>query len=41
MRPPLKVGAWSDAFISKVLVATFEVMEARGVLSNPNPNPCP
>jgi len=30
MRPPLKVGAWSDAFISKVLVSTFEVMEARG-----------
>ena len=30
MRPPLKVGAWSDAFISKVLVATFEVMEERG-----------
>ena len=28
--PPFKVGAWSDAFISKVLVATFEVMEERG-----------
>ena len=30
MRPPLRVGAWSDAFISKVLVSTFEVMEERG-----------
>ena len=30
MRPPVKLGAWSDAFISKVLVATFEVMEQRG-----------
>ena len=30
MRPPVTAGAWSDAFISKVLVATFEVMEARG-----------
>jgi hypothetical protein len=30
MRPPVTPGAWSDDFISKVLVATFEVMEARG-----------
>jgi len=29
MRPPV-TGAWSDDFISKVLVATFEVMEERG-----------
>ena len=30
MRPPVRAGAWSDEFISNVLVATFEVMEARG-----------
>lgn len=30
MRPPTRPGAWSDDFISKVLVATFEVMEERG-----------
>ena len=30
MRPPVRPGEWSDDFISKVLVATFEVMEARG-----------
>jgi len=30
MRPPVSAGQWSDAFISKVLVATFEVMEERG-----------
>mmetsp|Transcript_13429 Transcript_13429/g.42610 ORF Transcript_13429/g.42610 Transcript_13429/m.42610 type:complete len:612 (+) Transcript_13429:15-1850(+) len=30
MRPPVQQGAWSADFISKVLVATFEVMEARG-----------
>lgn len=30
MRPPVTPGAWSDDFISKVLVATFEVMEAKG-----------
>jgi len=30
MRPPVRAGEWNDAFISKVLVATFEVMEARG-----------
>ena len=30
MRPPPVAGAWSDDFISKVLVATFEVMEERG-----------
>lgn len=30
MRPPVTPGAWSDDFISKVLVATFEVMEERG-----------
>ena len=30
MRPPVAAGAWSDDFISRVLVATFEVMEARG-----------
>ena len=28
MRPPVTKGAWSEDFISKVLVATFEVMEA-------------
>ena len=27
MRPPVTPGAWSDDFISKVLVSTFEVME--------------
>ena len=30
MRPPVTPGAWSDDFISRVLVATFEVMEERG-----------
>jgi len=30
MRPPVKPGAWSEDFISKVLVSTFEVMESRG-----------
>jgi len=30
MRPPVVRGEWSDDFISRVLVATFEVMEARG-----------
>lgn len=30
MRPPVTPGAWSADFISKVLVATFEVMEQRG-----------
>ena len=30
MRPPVTPGTWSDDFISKVLVATFEVMEERG-----------
>ena len=30
MRPPPVAGQWSDDFISKVLVATFEVMETRG-----------
>jgi len=30
MRPPVRKGAWSDDFVSKVLVATFEVMEKEG-----------
>ncbi len=30
MRPPVRPKAWSDDFIARVLVATFEVMEARG-----------
>jgi flavin-dependent dehydrogenase len=30
MRPPTRPGAWSNDFISKVLVGTFEVMEERG-----------
>ena len=30
MRPPVTAGAWPDDFIARVLVATFEVMEARG-----------
>jgi len=30
MRPPVQRDAWSAEFISRVLVATFEVMEARG-----------
>mmetsp|Transcript_47410 Transcript_47410/g.94599 ORF Transcript_47410/g.94599 Transcript_47410/m.94599 type:complete len:188 (-) Transcript_47410:211-774(-) len=30
MRPPVRPGAWSDDFISKVLVSTFEVMEEQG-----------
>ena len=30
MRPPVRPGAWADDFIGRVLVATFQVMEARG-----------
>ena len=30
MRPPVTPGAWSDDFISKVLVSTFQVMEKSG-----------
>lgn len=30
MRPPVTPGAWPEDFISKVLVSTFVVMEARG-----------